>query len=337
MDWLDIQYAEGEIVQKDYENIILFPKLRKDLEEESLLALKEGKFKEALPKLNLLLSYNIYNHEIILGKVICLMELGQYPEAQNLCEELLANRDENYYHYMHIYLMLLFQTNQFDLLNEQIDIELEDKDIPHSIEEQFQQLYQMSNQMNSDLIIEQTTEYIEELNDSIHNQNYERQWKLVENLRKMKKEPTPNIISYLEDEAVHPVVKTAIFKWLQDKESSDPIHICKLNWHLTIRPKDIKGIRQHAITKQVLFLINKLEQKNPTLFILLEQLFYQYIYVRYPIMPPSTDVEQIAAALQIIGDQSLHIPTNQEIAPDVDKYIKEIKMCEHLYMSIIEE
>lgn len=329
--------GKGEIVQKNHKNIILFPKWRENLEKESLLALKEKRYTEALPKLNELLNYNVDSHEIIIGKLICLMELGEYDEAQSLCEELLAFKDERYYHYMHIYLTLLFQTNQYDMLLEQIDIELADNGIPSVIAEQFQQLHQMGHQMKIDLVSEQTAEYIEELTDAIHNQNFERQWKLVENLRKMKIDPTLKIISYLEDDTVHPVTKTAIFKWLQDKEVPDRIPVCKLNRNVTIRPTEIKDIRQHTLTKQVLLLINKLEQKNPTLFILLEQLFYRYTYVRFPIMPPSEDVEEIARALEIIGNQYLHIQMNEQASAEVANYIEEIKLCESLYLSIIEE
>ena len=48
------------------ENVILFPKLQKRLEEESLFALQEKRYEEALSKLNLLLSYHIDNHEILI-------------------------------------------------------------------------------------------------------------------------------------------------------------------------------------------------------------------------------------------------------------------------------
>src|SRR5690625_165965 len=328
----NVQDRKGEIVQRNDENIILFPKWREDLQEESLLALKEKRYTDALPKLNQLLAYNINSHEIMIGKLICLMELGQYDEAQSLCEELLVHRDEKYYQYMHIYLTLLFQTNQFEVLLEQIDIELADNNIPSVIAEQFQQLYQMSHQMKSDLVSEQTTEYIEELTDAIQNHNHVRQLQLIENLRKMKVEPIERIITYLEDESVHPVTKTAIFKWLQDNGVSDQIHISKLNLDLTVHPIEVKGIRQHTITKQVMFLINRLEQKNPTLYILLEQLFYRYVYVRFPIMPQSNDVEKIAKALRVIGNEYLHIQMNEQIHPEIENYIKEIKMCERLYL-----
>lgn len=324
-------------MQNKEDNLILFPKWREDLQKEGLLALKKKRYSEALPKLNQLIDFNVNSHEIMTGKIICLMELGQYDEAQTLCEELLTYKDGNYYQYMHIYLTLLFQTNQFDALLQQVDLELAKKEIPAIIAEQFQQLYQMGKQMQSDLMSERTVEYIEELTEVVQSQNHVRQWQLIEDLRKMKIEPIKRIITYLENETIHPVVKTAIFKWLQDKEVAQPIHIRKLNLRVTTHPTEVKDIRSHLITRQVLLQINELEQKNPTLYILLEQLFYRYAYVRYPIMPPSTDIESISKALRIIGNEYLQITNHEPTSPEVAQYIKEIKMCEHLYLSIIEE
>lgn len=324
-------------MQNNEENVILFPTWRMRLEKESLQALKDKRFTEALHKLDKLLSYQVNNHDILIGKLICLMELGRYQEAQDLSEELLEHRNENYYHYVHIYLTILFQTNQYDLLMDQVEYELENDEIPISIEEQFIQLYDMSEQMKYDLLKEKSSEYIIELTEAISEEKYIRQWQLIENLRKMKVDPTETITKYLVDENIHPVIKTAIFKWLQDKETAINIDVHKFNFEITIKPNAIKSIRKHKMMKQVMFFISELEQKNPTLFILLEQLLYRFAYVRYPIMPPSEDVISIASAIQRLGEQYLHIESNEEIHENVVDYMEEIKLCESLYLSIIEE
>ena len=324
-------------MQKNEENVILFPTWRMRLEKESLQALKDKRFAEALSKLDKLLSYQVNNHEILIGKLICLMELGRYEEAQDLSEELLELRNDNYYHYVHIYLTILFQTNQYDVLMEQVEYELEYEDVPSSIEEQFIQLYNMSEQMNIDLVKEKSTEYIIELTEAVNEQKYTRQWQLVENLRKMKMDPTETIIQYLVDKNIHPVIKTTIFKWLQDKQVGTPIEVHKFNLDISLKPNAIKSIRQHKMVKQVMFFISELEQENPTLFILLEQLLYRFAYVRFPLMPPSEDVINIAGAVQNLGEQYLHIESSKEIHKNVLAYMEEIKMCESLYLSVIEE
>lgn len=329
----------GGIVQGRNKNVILFPTFKKDLREAGMAALKSGNHKVALQKINELLSYDTKDQEIIVGKLICLIELQQYEEAEDLCGELLANKDDKYYHYMHIYLTLLFQTNQFDMLIEQIDLELAKDNVPNFIVEQFQKLYQMGSQLRGDAISDQAIEYLAELSEAIHCKDYAKQWKLVENLRKMKIDPVEEVITYLEMKSVHPAVKTAMFKWLQDKKVTTDIHICKFGHHITIKPREVSEIRKHAMVKQVMLIIHALEQENPTLFILLEQLFYRYAYVRFPMMPPSNDAGKIAEALLDIGNEYLHMKVDEEkqIQPEIEYYIKEIKLCEHLYLSVIEE
>jgi len=124
---------------EDSGKVILFPKWKTQLEEESLTAIKEKEYGEALQKLNKLIRYNVLNHETLIGKLICLIELGNYEEAQHMCEELISRKSEYYYQYVHIYLTLLYQTSQYQLLMEQIEYEHEKDEIPDPYKEQFDQ------------------------------------------------------------------------------------------------------------------------------------------------------------------------------------------------------
>lgn len=322
------------------ENVILFPKWKKTLEEESLLALKEKRYEEALHKLDQLLSYQVNNHEIVIGKLICLMELDRYEDAQVLSEELLTNKNEHYYHYLHIYLTILFQTNQYVRLMEQIDLEFEVAEVPQPMKEQFQQLYDMSKKMNVEIKDEKYTEYINELLEAVKVQDHVKQWRYVENLRKINAvPPIKTATELLKDKIVHPVTKTAIFNWLQDNEFDKSVVIHKLDMQIEAIPNQITSIQSHGIFKQILLLINKMEQKNPSLYQLMETLLYRYLYVRYPIMPSSEHIKQISIALTDIAETYLGIEhlQGEELDSDVLRYKKEIQLCETLYLSIIEE
>ncbi|MUK86948.1 tetratricopeptide repeat protein [Ornithinibacillus sp. L9] len=326
-------------MESENEKIILFPKWRKALEEESLEALKAKRYEEALSKLNQLISFQIHNHEIIIGKLICLMELGRHQEAQELCEEVMSVKDEDYYHYVHIYLTILFQTNQYSLLMDQVDYELETQDIPYMIREQFKQLYDVSSKMIKDAKNEETTEYLLELQEAVEQQDHLKQWRLIESLRKFKSNPDRKVIQLLKNEHVHPVIKTAIFLWLQDNEISEIVDVQKLGFQLHVNPSDMVDLQSHTTIKQTMVLINELEQKNPSLYQLLTQLLNRYAYVRYPLLPTSEDVTDLAEALLYIGEEMLNIHNgNREELTDKQKYyINEIQVCEQLYLSIIED
>ncbi|MFC2948506.1 tetratricopeptide repeat protein [Virgibacillus sediminis] len=325
--------------QSANDNIILFPKWKFALEEESLKALKEKRYDEALAKLDQLLSYHVDNHEIIIGKLICLMELGRYSEAQELCEELLGYRDEHYFHYVHIYLTILFQTNQYDLLMEQVEVELEGESIPSALKEQFEQLYDMSKKMQNDLVIEDSKTHIGEFWQAVEEEDHRKQWRLVESLRKSNTVEPERLLKYLMEPKVHPVVKTSIFLWLQDAESSKEVTVHKLGQQITVVPNETGGIQVNGLAKQIGLLISEIEQKNPSLFHLLNDLLYRYLYVRFPIIPPYEDALQVAEALRTVGKEYLNVHNESVIKADpaVEEYMEEIKLCDVLYYSVIED
>ncbi|WP_156291215.1 tetratricopeptide repeat protein [Oceanobacillus salinisoli] len=325
-------------MQTHHDKVILFPKWKKTLEEESLNALKDKEYEKALVKLNKLLSYEADNHEIITGKLICLMELGRFNEAQDLCEKLLHKPDENYYHYVHIYLTLLFQTNQYDLLMEQVEEEFEKHDIPKLQKEQFKQLYEISKKMKLDVTVEKKTSILQELFQAVEDQNFEEQWRQVEKLRSLHTEPSNQVIELLVAEHVHPLTKTAIIQWLKEHHMDAEVEIYKFDVHLKIVPAELDDIKESKFVIEIQNLIRDIEQQNPSLYQLLIKLLYDYAYVLYPIMPPEEDYIHIAHALEAIGDDFLSIsPKNQQQMPEkVNQYIDKITMSESLYLSIIE-
>ncbi|WP_085991763.1 tetratricopeptide repeat protein [Oceanobacillus senegalensis] len=324
-------------MQTHHEKVILFPKWKKSLEEESLIALKEKQYEKALVKLNKLLMHHVDSYEIITGKLICLMELGRFNEAQDLCEDLLKSRDENYYHYLHIYLTILFQTNQYELLMEQVEEILLDKEIPKPQKDQFIQLYEISEKMQLDVITERKKQVFDELFQAVKEKKFEEQWRQVDSLRSLKTDPTEEIIELLVHENVHPLTKSAIVLWLKEKEVSQQVEISKFGICFSFNPITIEGLEQSEFIIETKKLLRPIEEKNPTLYYLLAKLLSNYAYVIYPILPQKEDYLHIAKALEIIGDEYFNLGTTQEDLSDkVENYIENIKMSESLYLSIME-
>lgn len=319
------------------DNVILFPKWKKRLEEQSLSALKDKQYEIALNKLNKLLDYHVHDDEIYTGKLICLMELGRLQEAQNLCEELLHHDGENYYNYVHIYLTLLFQTHQYDLLIHQIELEFAKDDLPSLYHKQFKQLYDISKQMQLDIQVETSHRLFDELFKSIEQEDFNKQYRIINSLRKARTIPTQETIDLLSDEKVHPVVKTAIFIWLKEIDYGESIRIHKLGWQIEVIPKEVEDIESTRMYNSILEYLKEVEQSNPSLYELLITLLYRYQFVIYPILPDANTYEQIATALIEIGNDYFNIHTSREILEEIRKIMEQIKLCETLYLSIIEE
>lgn len=329
---------KGEGVKSNSEKVILFPRWKLTLEKESLKALQEKKFEDALQKLNQLLNFGVHKHEIIFGKLICLVELGRYEEAQEICEDLISQQtNEHYYHYVHMYLTILFQMSQYRLIMEFVAEELRNQTIPQQINEQVQYLYMMSKQMQAEIDREKSNECLSELKDAVKKKNYVKQWHFIEVLRKMKIIPPKIMYEYLISEEVHPVAKTAIFKWLQTMQVNTDVHVHKLEEKLTVNPIKIPHIQQTDVMIYTLHHLKYLEQEDPSLLRMLEKLLYRYLYVKYPIIPHRSEAPYIASALQIIGNMYIHEVEQTNINSNISSYIKDITTCEALYLSIIEE
>ncbi|QGS68967.1 hypothetical protein CV093_12790 [Oceanobacillus sp. 143] len=124
-----------------------------------------------------------------------------------------------------------------------------------------------------------------------------------------------------------------------DNHVTKSIDIKKFDIDIRIVPNETEKINENNVFQQILSSLKEVELKNPTLYAVIEQILYHYFFVLYPITPPSKEVRNIVKAITFIGQESLniHIETNETLEGSVLHYIDEIKMCETLYLSIIEE
>lgn len=327
-------------MQRDDENIVMFPKWETALKEESFLALQEKRYEEALKKIDELLRYNIRDHEVVIGKLMCLMELGRYEEAEEMCEELIRDRENEYYfHYVHLYITILFQANKFDQVTERIEEELSSDKLPAVLREQFLQLYELSGKMESDIVEKKSSTYVHDLLDAVKHSQHQRQWQLISTLRSLKIIPDEKIVELLNKEEVHPVIKTGIFVWLKELDYKNKVNVQKFGQSLQVIPKETPNIESSTLYINTMKYLNELEHQNPTLYQLLNQLFTRYLYVQYPLLAKNEDAEIIAKSLKVIGHQMMgnHPADSMQEKGPVTDYMVEIINWEQLYLSIIEE
>lgn len=321
------------------DNIILFPKWREMLEEESLQALKEKRYGTALKKLNKLIEHKVEDVEIFTGKLICLMELGRLPEAQSLCEELLALKNENYLHYIHIYLTILLQTNQYELLMEEVQSLLEMEHLTPPEREQFLQLFSMSKKMKEESEEEEVNELLAKFNRAVGEGNIPLQWHYIDRLNKLGAEPENAVIEHLAAETIHPVIKTAIFQWLQAQQVTEPVRIHKFDKCKDFIPIKIERLDNNQDYKLIVKQFAHVEENNPTLFQVMKKLLYHFLYVLYPYSPSRENYSDIALALTSLGKKLLGIDTyhHGDQSATVSYYEDLIQYAETLYSSVIEE
>lgn len=323
------------------DNVILFPKWQKKLENASKDAMKDMRFDDALHHLEQLIEHDIKSHEVCIGKIICLMELGEFDEAESFCQELIALKDEHYYDYIHMYTTLLFQASFYDDLVELLEDKFDADDIPHPIKTQLWQVYEISKKLSLESKQEESSRYLNELKSAVKKGDPERQWRIVKKCTSFNATPFIDYLrNLLENEVIHPVVKTAILEWLQEQKIDSAFIITKFGSEITVHPSELSSILTHPSMIGVKEVLGEVEQNNPSLFELIEKLLYRYMYIRYPMMPKEKEWATISKAVTILGYSYLQLQTgtdHHEGSVDVDKYINEITSSEQLYFSIIEE
>ncbi|MUV39406.1 TPR repeat-containing protein YsoA [Lentibacillus sp. JNUCC-1] len=319
------------------DNVILFPKLQTTLEQESLSALTNKNYREALDKLDQLLEHGVDHHEIMMGKLICLMELDQFEEAEELSEKLMSRHDTYYFEYVHIYLTMLFQTGQYELVIETSNAVLDHQEtIPDPFREQFSQLRDLSTHMREEVIAEESAKLTRILFKAHANQDHHLQWITVEKLRSLGAIPKQSMESYLTDHNVHPMVKTGLFLWYQEQSVNRPLEIHKLGVSGWRNPVDTYDLSNSATIKQTKLLINEIEQHNPTLYKQLDQLLTRFTYVRYPLIPEPDQAPLIAEALKHIGHGIASIHNKGMASSTILAYAEEINLCDGLYLSMMD-
>lgn len=322
------------------EKVIIFPKWKEDLEKQSLQAMQEKRFSDALEKLEQLLSHDINTHEILTGKIICLMELGRHEEAEEMCKELINLHNEHYHEYIHIYLTLLFQMSKYGELLEQLDMIFSQGNIPEPIKEQFSQLYEISKKLNQDKEEEEAAFHIDELEAALEAKNSILQWRAIAKAKSLPAEPHLGLLrDLLVDKEIHPVVKTEIVQWLQNQSINEDIAIEKLGKIVIFNPSTLTEIQGHHITNQISIRLKEIEQKNPSLYELIEKLLARYLYVRYPVMPENDQLEAVSNALKWLSRAYLSMGSDNIPFGSIDEetkfFIKEIQVCEKEYFSVL--
>lgn len=323
---------------KNKEKVVLFPGTKKQLETESLKALQEKKYKEALDKLDYLIQYDEGSHEIYIAKLMCLMELGNYREAEQLSEALLAQKDANYYHYLHIYLTVLFQTSQYQHLLDLLDEEFKSRHVPDMLIEPFQELYNMSQDMKAGVDENSTFENFHDLEQAVNEDDYIKQWNLVQRLRFMQADPKTEIVQLLASDQAHPVVKTNILEWLREANLEQTVRIHKFDTDMMIQPSDLAKIEDETVYNRMMKELERYVDSNPTLLTLLQKLVYRYFYVTYPFIPSKSDIPAFIEAVHALGQAYLQMDFSEaETDASIETWMNSIKMCDSLYLSIIEE
>ncbi|RWZ59909.1 tetratricopeptide repeat protein [Halobacillus fulvus] len=318
-------------------NIVFFPKWKANLEKKGLEAFKEKRFQEAVELLEPLVEHKVASENVVTGLVMSWTELGQFDEAEELCRyKMKESLEPAYYHYLHMYITILFQRNRYQEIVDLLDEVFESENIPHQSRTQLWQMYEVSRKLLEDHQREQGAKGKEDFFKALESDDIQNQWRCITQLK--KQDPTPyksEFIVLLTTPGVHPILKTAIIEWLRDFGVNESIRVEKFGKSFEINPNELNQFETDYMLKQIQFRLSHIEQSNPTMYEMITRLLFRYCYVRYPLLPDEEEVAPIVESLKQIGHQYFQLPYEGETSEEVQKYKEEIELCEQHYSLLV--
>ncbi|MDQ0224688.1 tetratricopeptide repeat protein [Metabacillus niabensis] len=293
--------------------VIPFPNLKERYLEKGMDFLKEKKFHDALAMFSEAKDINEEESEVLLGMAICYMELGELIEAKNICKKMLLEDIGHYFTVLQIYLTILIQLREYQEVQSTIEAVLEENHLPAESAEHFYKLLEFSRKMTEDEgnIVEESEH--EEINTFNSLENPNNQITFIQSLRDRNiSKHFRTLVSLLENDATHPIVKTMILHLMFENEVEKEVSVTKFGETIQVIPAKLEDINEQMFTKKVLSLLDDtLGNENPTLFEAVKELWIRHLYVLYPLLPKPTEAKIWAAALHVVGYE-LHGITIEE-------------------------
>jgi len=324
-------------VKKETKNIVIFPKWKEALERESFQLLKEKEYETALAMFNELIKHGESTHEIIFGKLLCLAELEKLEKAIKILEQLIFQENDQRHEYIHMYLTMLYQTNEYEQLINTVRQMEQINHFPKQYREHIEQLYLMSQTKKAENEQKIKSKYNKRLLEIIETNKYEEQRHLIRTLKKVRATPSEDMFELLRNERIHPVIKTDLLFWFKTVGITQSLNLEKLGLYLSVEPIKLTPITDQTIYDDVHSHLHYLENEDPTLLTLIEKTFKRFLYVWYPFPLKQAQTKYFATALKAIVDPKRTDETYTNFNPLVNKFMKRISICEALYLSVIEE
>ncbi|KHE72892.1 tetratricopeptide repeat protein [Halobacillus sp. BBL2006] len=326
-------------MDKNEGNIVMFPKWKSTLENVGLQALKEKRYRDALEALQPLLDYGVASDDVVTGILMSWIELGNFDDAEELCQKQMKENMDQYYHYLHIYITILFQSNRYQDIVDLLDEVFEEENIPHQSRTQLWQMYEVSRKLLEDDQKEKGEQLHSDFLEALEKEDVREQWGLIQ---KLKKQPAQSYIdtfvSVLQNKVTHPIIKTAIIEWFRDSQVDQTLTIQKFGQEIEVNPFELNQLQSDYILKQIQMRLSSIEQSNPSMYDMINQFLSHYCYVRYPVFPDEHEVPVIVEALKQLGHQYLQLPyRSDEEYEQVQQYKEEIELCEQHYLLIVGE
>ncbi|MDG5786899.1 tetratricopeptide repeat protein [Evansella sp. AB-P1] len=337
----------GKQANSHEDNVILFPGLVTRLVEKGMSSLKEKKYYDALKFFQQSTELEPTHPQARYGLVITNIELNRLGEAKKHCESMLREGIGQYYDILQVYVSLLIQLGDYKEVETLLETVISEEKLPPKMAESFYQLLEFSRQMTKPQINTKVdNSYQEENIDEIHNKDdlihlleqgeSEQQWGALQKLSQINsKEIESAYFSFLKGDG-DPVLKSYILQMLKELKVKGKVEVRKFDEVHYINLEELEDVFHQQFGSQVITkLEDELGQESPSLYEMVQHVWWHYLFALYPKKPIPSDIALWAAALHILGtmlmNNELHNEDVEEIAIKYKVHHQDVmKAVEHM-------
>ncbi|MFN7251618.1 MAG: tetratricopeptide repeat protein [Anaerobacillus sp.] len=330
--------------QKKLEKVVLFPGVVAKLVGKGMEALKEKQFSEALSYFEQALEIEPDHPQGRFGVALSLIEQSRLEEAKDVTEQMLNEDIGNYYDILQVHISLLVQLGHYDEVVSMLEGIMEEEKLPANLAESFYHLLHFSRQMVEDGTPVEVAEDIqvppEDLIQMLNEASPEKQWLAIQMLGKMSSNVFFEAVKdYLKIDKRDPVLKSMILQMLKEKHIDEEVEIHKFGKNINITVSEMENVFHEKFGKDTLAIVaEQLESENPSLFEMITQLWWHYLYALYPISPEPLSSKLWAAALHKVGGEMTgHDEDELQLARQYNVNLEEMLLCSTKIMKLEKE
>ncbi|WP_235849085.1 tetratricopeptide repeat protein [Bacillus alkalicola] len=303
----------GKQTEGHEDNIVLFPGLVDRLVEKGMSALKEKKYYEALNYFQQSIELEHTQSQARYGLVITNIELNRLEEAKKHCESMLHEGVGQYYEVLQVYVSLLVQLGNYSEVETILESVISEEKLPPKMAESFYQLLEFSRQMtDSSSEIETLMEEEPEFNSLTNKEEWirlleqgkpEQQWGAIQKLKQVKTEEVKKTYEeFLKGKNNNPVLKSYLLQILMELDVKGTFEVYKFGETFKVHIENLEDVFHEKFGSRVIQVLEgELGQESPSLFEMVQQVWWHYLFALYPKSPEPLDASVWAAALHITG------------------------------------
>lgn len=303
---------------KEKQKVVPMPGLYRRLLNQAMQSMDHDHYIEAETYFDKALQLDPRNPQAHLGLVVSQIETGKAVEAKEHCEQMLAEGIGEYEDILDPYLTTLIQLEEYELITDLIEAVLEDHSVP---EELVERLYQVLDFCQYKLSESQKTpedEAIFNEGDKHHlvplqGDRSEDEDSSHSPLGLPQQDDLQKCLEFVRGKENDPYFKTMILQHLKDQNLKETVSVYKYGKTFGVDLATMADINTDALFVAVKQRLNDvLEQQNPSLHEMAEQLWKHYVFSVFPLEITPNDAAVWSGAVY----QSVHTMNQMAISSE---------------------